>query len=572
MLLSLMDDPQRIAVQGKVVWITPDGVQGNRTQGIGVQFTQRRDRCLGARANRADSRRDTGVEPTDAHDVTLVRRLPLSPRFPRAPGRLAGGARGDGREPGHARPVHQRQPAGHALRRASWLPNMRRSTPRWACIPTQENTPDPAPDELVRLAAQPKVVAIGETGLDYYRLKGDLSWQRARFRNHIRAARTCRKPLVIHTRAAAEDTLAIMREEGAGEAGGVMHCFTESWEVAAAALELGFYISFSGIVTFKNAQALKDVARRVPLERMLIETDAPYLAPVPFRGKTNQPAYVRYVAEEIARLRGIDRRRGRRGDVGQFLSPVWGEAEWTLKGRGAQLRVRAGSGWCSSSLAPPAARAETLVRHLRAGGRDRSQRPGARPARARHRSEHGRSQRRPGAARRRARGLAADRSRRCSTPARRSTRAIDSATARSWWPRWAATSTIVQDAADPRRGARCARLDAAHLRGDQRPDRGGALPARLGRQGQRGLTQRHDRADDGGARRPRGNRRLACSPAVPTSTSATTTVRTRPGLGGARGFDGIVRALRAHGATKADRVRTGRRSGQSNFRYKSITK
>jgi TatD DNase family protein len=171
--------------------------------------------------------------------------------------------------------------------------------------PDVENTPEPVVDELVRLAAQPKVVAIGETGLDYYRLTGDLSWQRARFRNHIRAARACRKPLVIHTRAAADDTLAIMREEGAGEAGGVMHCFTESWEVAAGALELGFYISFSGIVTFKNAQALKDVARRVPLERMLIETDAPYLAPVPFRGQTNQPAYVRYVAEEIARLRGI---------------------------------------------------------------------------------------------------------------------------------------------------------------------------------------------------------------------------------------------------------------------------
>ena len=171
--------------------------------------------------------------------------------------------------------------------------------------PDVENTAEPSPDELVALAAQPKVVAIGETGLDYYRLSGDLSWQRARFRTHIRAARACGKPLVIHTRAAAEDTLAIMGEERAGEAGGVMHCFTESWEVAAAALELGFHISFSGIVTFKNAQALKDVACRVPLERMLIETDAPYLAPVPFRGKTNQPAYVRYVAEEIARLRGI---------------------------------------------------------------------------------------------------------------------------------------------------------------------------------------------------------------------------------------------------------------------------
>lgn len=171
--------------------------------------------------------------------------------------------------------------------------------------PDVEDTAEPSADELVALAAQPKVVALGETGLDYYRLKGDLSWQRARFRTHIRAARRCGKPLVIHTRAAADDTVAIMREEGAGEVGGVMHCFTESWEVAAAALDLGFHISFSGIVTFKNAQMLKDVARRVPLERMLIETDSPYLAPVPFRGKTNQPAYVRYVAEEIARLRGI---------------------------------------------------------------------------------------------------------------------------------------------------------------------------------------------------------------------------------------------------------------------------
>ena len=172
--------------------------------------------------------------------------------------------------------------------------------------PDVEDTAEPSTEELVMLAAQPKVVAIGETGLDYYRLSGDLSWQRDRFRAHIRAARQCLKPLVIHTRAAAADTLAIMREEGAGEAGGVMHCFTESWEVAAAALDLGFHISFSGIVTFKNAQALKEVARRVPLERMLIETDAPYLAPVPFRGKTNQPAYVRYVGAEIARLRGIE--------------------------------------------------------------------------------------------------------------------------------------------------------------------------------------------------------------------------------------------------------------------------
>ncbi len=171
--------------------------------------------------------------------------------------------------------------------------------------PDYEDTPEPSVDDLQALAQRPKVVAIGETGLDYYRLTGDLEWQRARFRTHIRAARACAKPLVIHTRSAAVDTIAIMREERAGEAGGVMHCFTETWDVAAAAIELGFHISFSGIVTFKNARELKEVARRVPLERMLIETDSPYLAPVPFRGKLNQPAYVRYVAEEIARLRDV---------------------------------------------------------------------------------------------------------------------------------------------------------------------------------------------------------------------------------------------------------------------------
>ena len=164
---------------------------------------------------------------------------------------------------------------------------------------------EPTVDALVALAARPKVVAIGETGLDYYRLTGDLGWQRERFRVHIRAARRCGKPLVVHTRAAAADTLSIMRDESAGDAGGVMHCFTETWEVARAALDLGFHISFSGIVTFKNAHELKDVATRVPLDRMLIETDSPYLAPVPFRGKRNQPAYVPHVAAEIARLRGL---------------------------------------------------------------------------------------------------------------------------------------------------------------------------------------------------------------------------------------------------------------------------
>lgn len=171
--------------------------------------------------------------------------------------------------------------------------------------PDHEGTAEPSVETLVALARHPRVIAIGETGLDYYRLRGDLEWQRERFRTHIRAALACGKPLIIHTRQAAADTLHIMAEEGAERARGVMHCFTESWEVAQAALAMNFYISFSGIVTFRNAAALREVAARVPLERLLIETDSPYLAPAPHRGQTNQPAYVRHVAEEIARVRNI---------------------------------------------------------------------------------------------------------------------------------------------------------------------------------------------------------------------------------------------------------------------------
>ncbi len=175
--------------------------------------------------------------------------------------------------------------------------------------PDYEDTEEPDVDTLVRLAGHPRIVAIGETGLDYYRLSGDLEWQRARFRTHIRASRASRKPLIIHTRSASEDTLRIMRDEKAGTAdggvAGVMHCFTESLEVAEAAMAMGFYISFSGIVTFKNAKDLQAVARAVPLERMLIETDAPYLAPVPMRGKTNEPGFVRHVAEFLADLKGV---------------------------------------------------------------------------------------------------------------------------------------------------------------------------------------------------------------------------------------------------------------------------
>ena len=171
--------------------------------------------------------------------------------------------------------------------------------------PDYEDEEEAGVEELVRLASHPKVVAIGETGLDYFRLQGDLEWQRARFRLHIRAAIASDKPLIIHTRNAAEDTLRILREEGAERVGGVMHCFTESWEVAEQAMAMGFYISFSGIVTFKNAVSLKEVAMRVPLERMLVETDSPFLAPIPYRGKINQPAYVRHVAQAIADLRAI---------------------------------------------------------------------------------------------------------------------------------------------------------------------------------------------------------------------------------------------------------------------------
>jgi TatD DNase family protein len=163
------------------------------------------------------------------------------------------------------------------------------------------------PDEarLIQLASHPRVIAIGETGLDYYWQKDKPAWQRQRFRTHIRAALAAAKPLVIHTRESADDTLTILSEEGAKAVGGVMHCFTENWEVARRALDLGFHISFSGIVTFKNALVIKEVAQKVPLDKILIETDAPYLAPVPYRGKQNQPAYVLHVAEEIARLRGI---------------------------------------------------------------------------------------------------------------------------------------------------------------------------------------------------------------------------------------------------------------------------
>lgn len=172
--------------------------------------------------------------------------------------------------------------------------------------PNETDCHDPSVDELVELASHPRVVAVGETGLDYYRSQGDISWQQERFRRHIRAAKLVNKPLIIHTRNAREDTVRILQEEGAHQVGGVFHCFTESWEMAQQGMALNFVISFSGIVTFKNARELQQVAKQVPLDSILVETDAPFLAPVPYRGKPNVPAYVRHVAEFIAELRELD--------------------------------------------------------------------------------------------------------------------------------------------------------------------------------------------------------------------------------------------------------------------------
>ena len=159
-------------------------------------------------------------------------------------------------------------------------------------------------DDLMPLIDHPKLIAIGETGLDYFRLEGDLSWQRERFRMQMNVAKQCKKPLIIHTRAAKEDTIQLMHQEEARDIGGVIHCFTEDWDMAKKCLDMDFLISFSGIVTFKNAKALQEVAMKVPLTHMLIETDSPYLAPVPYRGKQNEPSYVRHVADFIAELRG----------------------------------------------------------------------------------------------------------------------------------------------------------------------------------------------------------------------------------------------------------------------------
>jgi len=191
--------------------------------------------------------------------------------------------------------------------------------------PNEHTLKEPSVEELVSLAGDSKVAAIGETGLDYYRSSGNLDWQRERFRRHIQAAKITGKPLIIHTREARDDTIKVLMEEGADQVGGVFHCFTEDWETAQQILDLGFFISFSGIVTFRNARLIQDVAKMIPENRFLIETDSPYLAPIPFRGKPNYPFYVKHVAQFIAELRGISLGRVAELSSGNFyrlFSPV----------------------------------------------------------------------------------------------------------------------------------------------------------------------------------------------------------------------------------------------------------
>lgn len=198
--------------------------------------------------------------------------------------------------------------------------------------PTTEGGHEATVEELLSAADDPLVVAIGETGLDYFRSTGDLQWQHERFHRHIAVARQCGKPLIIHTRAAAEDTMETLRQHKAAEAGGVMHCFAEDWNIAQQALDIGFYISFSGIVTFKSAKSVQEVALKAPLDRIMVETDAPYLAPVPHRGKTNEPAFVRHTAEYVAELRGISLAELAVATTANFYRLFSGAAKTPLKG------------------------------------------------------------------------------------------------------------------------------------------------------------------------------------------------------------------------------------------------
>lgn len=309
MLLNLMEEPEKIPVAGKVVWITPKGAQGNRAAGIGVQFNdgdntaRQQDRNLPGRG--------AEVGPADPHDVTLDRIMLVDSHchLDRLDLAAHGGSLDAALDAARARGVGQFLCIGVSADNAQAVKALAERYADVHCsvgVHPLDLEPGSAPalDWLLGELAHPRVVAIGETGLDYHYEPEAAELQQEAFRLHLEAARITAKPVIVHTREARADTLALLREAALPQAG-VLHCFTEDWEMARSALDLGFYISLSGIVTFRNADALREVARQVPADRLLVETDSPYLAPIPHRGKPNLPEYVRDVAEFLATLRGV---------------------------------------------------------------------------------------------------------------------------------------------------------------------------------------------------------------------------------------------------------------------------
>lgn len=309
MLLNLMEEPEKIPVAGKVVWITPKGAQGNRAAGIGVQFNDgdnnrpQQDRNLPGRG--------AEVGPADPHDVTLDRIMLVDSHchLDRLDLAAHGGSLDAALDAARARGVGQFLCIGVSADNAQAVKALAERYADVHCsvgVHPLDLEPGSAPalDWLLGELAHPRVVAIGETGLDYHYEPEAAELQQEAFRLHLEAARITAKPVIVHTREARADTLALLREAALPQAG-VLHCFTEDWEMARSALDLGFYISLSGIVTFRNADALREVARQVPADRLLVETDSPYLAPIPHRGKPNLPEYVRDVAEFLATLRGV---------------------------------------------------------------------------------------------------------------------------------------------------------------------------------------------------------------------------------------------------------------------------
>ncbi len=303
MLLNLMEEPEKIPVAGKVVWITPKGAQGNRAAGIGVQYRPQQDRNLPGRG--------AEVGPADPHDVTLDRIMLVDSHchLDRLDLAAHGGSLDAALDAARARGVGQFLCIGVSADNAQAVKALAERYADVHCsvgVHPLDLEPGSAPalDWLLGELAHPRVVAIGETGLDYHYEPEAAELQQEAFRLHLEAARITAKPVIVHTREARADTLALLREAALPQAG-VLHCFTEDWEMARSALDLGFYISLSGIVTFRNADALREVARQVPADRLLVETDSPYLAPIPHRGKPNLPEYVRDVAEFLATLRGV---------------------------------------------------------------------------------------------------------------------------------------------------------------------------------------------------------------------------------------------------------------------------